>query len=189
MEYTEVEQKYRLAVPAHSVKDTLTRMEAKPGKASRQIDTYYNAPHRDFLAPTTISEWLRVRVEDNTASLNFKRWHPIEAEVKTHCDEYESAVTDPKAVTLLLDALDYKEIATVDKVREEWTTSDGDIAVAFDDVAGLGTFIEFEFKGEADSIEAATTRLDDFIATLGAELGKRIHAGYPHLALGRHTTS
>ncbi|MGH3313425.1 MAG: class IV adenylate cyclase [Streptomyces sp.] len=185
MEYTEVEQKYRLTGPAQPVKDTLTSMEAKPGEPSRQIDTYYNAPHRDFLAPEVISEWLRVRVEDNTASFNFKLWHPIDAKIKTHCDEYETTVGDPRAVTHILAALDCKEIAVVDKVREEWTTSDGDVAIAFDEVAALGTFIEFEFKGEADSIEAATARLDEFIATLDADLGERVNAGYPHLALGR----
>jgi adenylate cyclase class 2 len=187
VEYTEVEQKYRLTGPARPVKDTLARIEAKPGEPSRQIDTYYNAPHRDFLARDVISEWLRVRVEDGTASLNFKRWHPIEAAIKTHCDEYESTLGDPEAVTRLLAALDYTKIAIVDKVREEWTTSDGDIAVAFDEVAGLGTFIEFEFKGDADSVEAATTRLDAFITSLNADLGDRINAGYPHLVLGRHT--
>ncbi|MER7043877.1 class IV adenylate cyclase [Streptomyces jumonjinensis] len=185
MEYTEVEQKYRLTGPAQPVKSTLTRLEAKPGTPSRQIDTYYNAPHRDFLATEIISEWLRVRVEDATASLNFKRWHPLEAAMKTHCDEYESTVSDPEAITRLLAALDYKKIAVVDKVREEWTTSDGQIAVAFDEVADLGTFIEFEFKGEADSVEAATACLDEFIADLGAALGERVHAGYPHLVLGR----
>ncbi|MFJ4771523.1 CYTH domain-containing protein [Streptomyces uncialis] len=76
MKYIEVEQKYRLTSPAQSVKDTLTRLEAKPGTPSRQIDNYYNAPHRDFLTTEVISEWLRVRVEDDTASLNFKRWGP-----------------------------------------------------------------------------------------------------------------
>jgi adenylate cyclase class 2 len=185
VQYTEVEQKYRLAGDVQGVKDALTHLDAKPGEPSRQVDTYYNAPHRNFLAPEVISEWLRVRVEDKTASFNFKRWHPIDAAVKTHCDEYETTVTDPKAVTHILSALDYEEIAVVDKVREEWTTSNGDIAVAFDEVAGLGTFIEFEFKGEADSIEAATGRLDEFIKTLGADLGERINAGYPHLVLGR----
>ncbi|MFI1889575.1 CYTH domain-containing protein [Streptomyces jumonjinensis] len=114
---------------------------------------------------------------------------PVEAAVKTHCDEYESAVTDPEAVTRLLTALNCTEIAVVDKVREEWTTSDGQIAIAFDEVAGLGAFIEFEFKGEADSIEAATNRLDEFISGLGAGLGDRVNAGYPHLVLGRTTAT
>jgi len=56
--------------------------------------------------------------------------------------------------------------------------------VAFDTVAELGNFIEFEFKGEADTIEEATAKIEAFIASLGAELGDRIHAGYPHLTMG-----
>ncbi|WP_405999870.1 class IV adenylate cyclase [Streptomyces sp. NBC_00829] len=185
MEYTEIEQKYRLNGDVQTVKDTLAGLNAEPGEPSRQVDTYYNAPHRDFLAPDSISEWLRVRVEDGKASLNFKRWHPIEQPIKTHCDEYESEVSDPQAVTLVLTSLDCKDIAVVDKVREEWMTADGQIAVAFDEVDGLGTFIEFEFKGDAESVEAATAVLDQFIASLGADLGDRINAGYPHMALGR----
>ncbi|RKN03888.1 CYTH domain-containing protein, partial [Streptomyces radicis] len=99
---------------------------------------------------------------------------------------YESTVSDPEAITRLLAALDCTQIAVVDKVREEWITADGDIAVAFDEVAGLGTFIECEFKGEAENIQAATARLDAFVSTLDADLGDRIHAGYPHLILDRH---
>ena len=126
-----------------------------------------------------------MRVEEGASSLNFKRWHPLGAKINTHCDEYEATVSDATAVTHILSALDCKEVAVVDKVREEWVTSAGDIAVALDEVAGLGTFIEFEFKGEADSVEAATARLDAFVESLGAELGERVHAGYPHLLLGR----
>lgn len=185
MQYIEVEKKYRLTGDTQPIKDALTRLGAKPGEPSHQIDTYYNAPHRDFLAPEVISEWLRVRVEDGTASFNFKRWHPIDARIKSHCDEYETTVTDPTAVGHILNALDYQEIAVVDKVREEWTTSDGNIAIAFDEVAGLGTFVEFEFKGDADNVDVATARLDDFIANLGVNLAERINAGYPHLVLGR----
>ncbi|MEU9129355.1 class IV adenylate cyclase [Kitasatospora sp. NPDC048540] len=182
MKYIEVEQKFQLLSSPDDLKATLAARGAKAGTASRQVDTYYNAPHRDFLAGEVISEWLRVRVEDEASSLNFKRWYPLEEKIKTHCDEFETTVADAEAVTRLLGALDFTHLTTVDKVREEWV-SDG-IAVAFDTVAGLGEFIEFEFKGEADTIEQATAKIEVFIAGLGIELGDRIHAGYPHLALG-----
>lgn len=183
MKHIEVEQKYRLLSDPAALKAALIERDAEPGRPSHQIDTYYNAPHRDFLAPEHISEWLRVRVEDGTSSLNFKRWHPIEAAVKTHCDEFESTLSDAEAVQKLLDALDFTHLTTVDKVREEWHCQG--IAVAFDTVAGLGTFIEFEYKdGDATTVAQATEILDAFIADLGATLGDRIHAGYPHLALG-----
>ncbi|GAA2144263.1 hypothetical protein GCM10009760_31600 [Kitasatospora kazusensis] len=182
MKYIEVEQKYRLLSPPEGLKAALAARGAEPGTPSRQVDTYYNAPHRDFLSGEIVSEWLRVRVEDGAASLNFKRWYPLEAAVKTHCDEFESTVADAEAVTRLLGALDFTRLTTVDKVREEWLT-DG-IAVAFDTVAGVGDFVEFEFKGEADTVEEATARIEAFVAGLDIDLGDRIHAGYPHMTLG-----
>lgn len=183
MKHVEIEQKFQLISPAEELKATLTERGAKQGEESRQIDTYYNAPHKDFLAGDVISEWLRVREEgEGKASLNFKRWYPLEEKIKTHCDEFESPITEPEAVTKLLAALDFKQLVTVDKVREEWMC-DG-VAVAFDTVADLGTFIEFEFKGEAETIEDGIAQLEAFIAGLGIELGDRINAGYPHLALG-----
>ncbi|MFJ4092236.1 class IV adenylate cyclase [Kitasatospora sp. NPDC089913] len=186
MEYTEVEQKFRLVGPADGLRERLAALGARPGSPSRQVDTYYNAPHRDFLDQEVVSEWLRVRVEDGAASVNFKRFHPIASPVKTHCDEYESTVADAEAVRRLLASLDFTELTVVDKTREEWHV-DG-IAVAFDLVAGLGEFVEFEFKGEAATVAEATARLEAFIDGLGpgagAGLGERVRLGYPHLTLG-----
>ncbi|MFF8769805.1 class IV adenylate cyclase [Kitasatospora sp. NPDC015120] len=182
MKYIEVEQKFRLLSPVQELKNLLTNLGAAPGSPVRQVDTYYNAPHRDFLDNDVVSEWLRVRVEDGVASVNFKRFHPVASPVKTHCDEYESSVGDAEAVRRLLASLDFTELTVVDKTREEWHV-DG-IAVAFDSVAGLGEFVEFEFKGDADGVEQATARLEAFIAGLGVELGGRIRLGYPHMTLG-----
>ncbi|MFF3070170.1 class IV adenylate cyclase [Kitasatospora sp. NPDC057904] len=182
MKYIEVEQKYRLLGPPDDLRATLAGRGGKPGEPSRQVDTYYNSPHRDFLAGEVVSEWLRIREGDDGASVNFKLFHPVEAPVKTHCDEYESAVEDAEAVRRILAALGFTRLTVVDKVREEWT-ADG-IAVAFDTVAGLGDFVEFEFKGEAGGVAEATERIEEFIADLGVRLGDRIHLGYPHMTLG-----
>jgi adenylate cyclase class 2 len=182
MQYVEVEKKFAMPNP-DALKAKLDQLGAKPSEPTRQIDEYFNAPHRDFLAPEAISEWLRVRTEDRGASINYKRWHPVEALVKTHADEYESALSDIEAVRRLLEALDFQPLVTVDKIREEWTLSD--IEIVFDHVVGAGHYVEFEFKGDATSIEDATTQLQEFIASLGVELGKPINRGYPHILLGR----
>ncbi|WP_343949796.1 class IV adenylate cyclase [Nonomuraea longicatena] len=182
MEYIEVEQKFRLLSPVEELKAALVRRGAVPGAPARQVDTYFNAPHRDFRDDPVVSEWLRIRQEDGGASLNFKRWHPLEEPVKTHCDEYESAVSDAEAVRRVLAALDFTELTVVDKIREEWHL-DG-VAVAFDRVAGHGDFVEFEFKGEAAGVEEATAAITAFVGGLGIELGERVNVGYPHLTLG-----
>ncbi|MGH8905420.1 MAG: class IV adenylate cyclase [Egibacteraceae bacterium] len=183
MKYIEVERKLQLDEP-DALRAQLIHLDAKPSPGIRQVDTYYNAPHRDFLAPEVIFEWLRIRESDGAASINFKRWLPVDAQIKTHCEEFETAVEDVEAVRRMLRALDFTEMVTVDKVREEWTVGD-DIVVAFDTVASAGSFVEFEFEGDAETIEDAIAQLDSFIESLGVDLGQRLNRGYPHMLLGR----
>ncbi|MFI0420286.1 class IV adenylate cyclase [Spongiactinospora sp. 9N601] len=182
MKYVEVEQKFQLLSQPDDLKATLAKRGAKAGQPTRQVDTYFNAPHRDFLGGEVVSEWLRIREEEGHASLNFKRWYPLEAMIKTHCDEYESVVSDAEAVRRTLAALDFTEMTVVDKTREEWLLDE--IALAFDSVAGLGDFVEFEFKGEAENADEANAAITAFIDGLDIQLGDRINAGYPHMTLG-----
>jgi adenylate cyclase, class 2 len=182
VQYIEVEKKFALP-DLDALKAKLNALGAKPSEPTRQVDAYYNAPHRDFLAPEAISEWLRVRTEDRGSSVNFKRWHPIDALVKTHADEYETKVEDVEAISRLLDALDFTPLVTVDKTREEWKLPE--VEIVFDHVVGAGDFVEFEFKGDAANVEDATEQLKEFIASLNVELGEPINRGYPHILLGR----
>ncbi len=182
MQYIEVEKKFALPDP-DALKTKLNELGAKPSEPTHQVDAYYNAPHRDFLAPETISDWLRIRAEARGSSVNFKRWHPIDALVKTHADEYETKVVDVEAIRRLLEALDFTPLVTVDKTREEWKLPD--VEIVFDHVVDAGDFVEFEFKGDAANVEDATEQLVEFIASLGVELGEPINRGYPHILLGR----
>lgn len=182
MQYIEVEKKFALSAPA-ALKAKLEQLGAKPSEPTHQVDAYYNAPHRDFLAPEGISEWLRIRTEDRGSSINFKRWHPVDALIKTHADEYETKVDDVEAIRRLLEALDFPPLVTVDKTREEYKLPE--IEVVFDHVVDAGDFVEFEFKADAANVEDATEQLEQFIASLNVELGEPINRGYPHILLGR----
>jgi len=182
VKYIEVEKKFMLPDP-DALKDKLAELEAKPSSPTHQIDAYYNAPHRDFLAPEAVSEWLRIRTEERGCSINFKCWHPVDALIKTHADEYESTIEDVEAVRRLLEALDFTPLVTVDKTREEWKLPE--VEVVFDYVQGAGCFVEFEFTGDAENVADATARLGEFIASLDVELGEPVNRGYPHILLGR----
>lgn len=182
MQYIEVEQKFALPNPA-ALQTKLKQLGASASEPSQQVDAYCNAPHRDFTAPTAISEWLRVRTEARSSSVNFKRWHPVDAIVKTHADEYETTVSDVQAITLLLEALDFQPLVTVDKTRVTWTLPD--VEVVFDHVVDAGDFVEFEYKAHADTVEEARAELQKFIDNLDVELGEPIKRGYPHMLLGR----
>lgn len=183
MEYIEVEHKFALPDPGHLLA-RLADVGATAAGQTRQIDTYYNAPHRDFLAAEPVSEWLRVREEGDRASLNYKRWLPLGAVVKSHCDEYETPVADLDALRRLLRAVDFVPLVVVDKVRREWHLT-SDVVVAHDTVDGLGSFVEFEFVGAARDVREATDRLAKHIADLGVPLGERLIVGYPHMLLSR----
>ena len=185
VKYTEIEQKFKLD-DCDALKARLRMLGATPRAAVRQIDTYYNPPHRDFLAPDIVSEWFRVRDEDGKTSINYKRWLPLGVREKTHCDEFETLLDDGEAVQRLLAALDFVELVTVDKLREEWTVDDS-FVIALDQVSGLGSFVEFEYKGHAGSVEEANERLTDLVHDLGLQLGERDRRGYPHQLLERRS--
>ncbi|MDX8033418.1 class IV adenylate cyclase [Lentzea sp. BCCO 10_0856] len=181
MRYIEVEKKYALP-DAEDLKAKLVNRGAKAGDPTNQVDSYHNAPHRDFTEPEAISEWLRVRTDnEGNASINYKLWPAGRA----HADEFESSVGDVEAIRRMLEALGFPPLVTVNKTREAWTLDD--MEIAFDHVEGAGTFVEFEYKAEEaeQTPEGALAYLDQFIAELDVELGEQIKRGYPHILLGR----
>jgi adenylate cyclase class 2 len=180
--YVEVEKKFAVAEPAE-LRARLRQLGAEPGAEVRQVDAYYNAPHRDFLLSGVISEWLRVRTDDHGGSIAFKRFHPVGSARPTHADEFETRVDDVEAVRRLLEALDFRPLVTVEKSRTAYRLAD--VEVVFDHVVGAGDFVEFEFTGDADGVADATARLEEFIASLGVALGAEVTRGYPHMLLGR----
>ncbi len=181
MKHIEVEQKFHL-LNHDELRLRLPEAGATKIRDQRQVDVYYNAPHRDFLADKKVSEWLRLRDEDGKISITFKQWLPLTAQHKTHCNEYESDLSDGEAMRKLLAALDFSELITVDKEREEWQM--GDVIVALDTVKDLGQFVEFEYKGSAKTIDEAHKRIEACIVGLNVRLGDT-HTGYPHQLLAK----
>jgi adenylate cyclase, class 2 len=190
MKHTEVERKFTLAGP-DQMRNRLAALNATFTGQSRQVDIYYNHPARDFLARDVVSEWLRLRTDQDeegpiVSSINFKQWLPIGSPEATHAAEYESVIGDHDAVTRLLEALGFTMIITVDKTRQRWdlTTPSGPVEIAIDEVAGLGTFAEFEYTGTAD-LPYADAAISWAVQQAGTGLGERDRRGYPCLLLGR----
>ena len=148
-----------------------------------QEDVYYVPAHRDFLAETIVSEWIRIRRTDGGASFNYKRWLPVGAEVQTHCDEYETGVTDVTATELILKALDMREIVRVRKHRSSWLLHD--VEVSIDEVEGLGAFIELEAKTHSEDTDGILSSLRDLLKNLEADVLPQDRRGYPYQLLNR----
>ncbi len=190
MKHTEVERKFSLTDPDR-LRSRLAELKASLSGQSRQTDVYYNHPSRDFLAHEVVSEWLRLRTDQEdgrpaVSSINFKQWLPIGSSEATHAAEYESAIADHAALTRLLEALGFAEIITVDKKRQRWhlPTPSGPVEIAIDEVSRLGMFAEFEYADSGD-LPLADEAIIWAIDRAGVGLGERDRRGYPYLLLSR----
>jgi len=141
----EVELKVRAA--HDPLRERLASLDADRLGTVEQVDTYYDAPDRDFAAT---DEALRLRREtpvgeDPRTILTYKG-PLVDDESKTR-EEAETRVADVSATRSILAGLGYEPAATVRKERERYALSG--CTVTLDRVEGLGEFVEVERDSEA----------------------------------------
>ena len=182
MENIEIEIKIRVDESNYKFcKDFLAR-NAKFINSSQEIDQYLSPSHRNFLAPEFPYEWLRLREKNNKVILNYKHWYPENAETSTHCDEFETVVSNSDSLLKIFKELGISPLIIVDKVREKYIYKD-EFEVSLDFVKELGHFIELEYIGKSSSIEEAQGKLFEIAKTLNLDISKRDNRGYPYLML------
>jgi adenylate cyclase class 2 len=180
---TEIELK--LPLTNGDVLQKLLNSKAKFKYESFQHDVYYNAPHRDFLENSdNVNEWFRIRVAEGKAQINYKDWQPHDEKIKTHCKEFEANVDSYEQLSEILNALNFIKLIEVKKTRKAWDYMDVEISI--DSVEELGDFIELEYKGELEDVEAARKHLFEVLETLQAETSELDQRGYPYLLLEKH---
>lgn len=181
--FKEIEIKHRLHNPEHVHSQLHALGAVQVANAEFQEDTYYVPAHRNFLDEAIISEWLRIRRTADGATITYKRWLPVGADIQTHCDEYEAVIAPVEAVERIFEALDMRSIVCVRKKRSSWRLAHCEVAI--DDVDQLGSFIELEFKGECESVDQALSSLQAVLHSLQAEVAPQDRRGYPYLLLER----
>jgi len=144
---------------------------------NKQVDRYFNAPHRDFLKPQHPVEYLRLRESNKVGSINYKHWYKDSERTSTHCDEYESEISSTAALKKILDKLDFKEYLTVDKTRRSYDLT-GDFEIDLDEVEGLGHFVEIETTRDYGSVEKARAAILKVAKKLGIDTTKIDKYGY-----------
>jgi adenylate cyclase class 2 len=179
----EIEKRYKLA-DASKLRELLRSKGAVAESQTRQVDTYFNAPHRDFLMPEVITEWLRVRSEDGRASVTFKKWKDDAPGSVPYCNELETMVSDGRAIADLFQELGFVKLVTVDKLREVWRLDLG-VRVCIDNVTDLGSFVEFESLAMSSALDAAMKQIETIANECMNLLGERDIRGYPYHLLGR----
>lgn len=126
----------------------------------RETDIYYNGNDRNFMKT---DEALRIR---SRSSFNEKNSRTAEACESPHLSdschealitykgpkleltsstrkEYETSVGHRQTACMILEALGYRPVLTVDKTRREFKTADG-ITLCIDQVKGLPLYVELE---------------------------------------------
>lgn len=166
-----------------NVKPLLELLE-KEGKfvfEDHQKDEYYTPAHRDFFATKPIDEWLRVR-ESGKNSITYKNWHHGPDGKSNHCDEFETVVADAEQIRKIFDVLDIKPIITVDKLRRSWNHHDYEVSI--DEIKGLGSFVEVEFKGNGN-VDPNQIAKEMIVYLKEAGVGKVEinYVGYPYLLI------
>ncbi len=123
------------------VEDRLRRCGAEFVAEQHQRDVYYDDPLR---ALTGTDRWFRVRYQQvgdhQDVVLTYKG--PLQKDDFKKRQEIEVPVGDGDALAQILDALGYRQVIVVEKIRRAW--KQGGCLVGLDDVAELGTFVEIE---------------------------------------------
>ena len=160
----EIEKKYRLsAAQRDSVLQRLKEVGAEDRGEEFEDNTIYEGGPLKRGSCT-----LRLRRVGAKALLTYKERFPRTDAIKRQ-RENETAVDDPSAMALILDALGFKPLLVYEKRRHTWQLGQTEVVV---DELPFGLFMEIE--GEEDDINAAEQTLG--IAEFTAE-----HATYPQL--------
>jgi adenylate cyclase class 2 len=174
----EVELKVRAGHEA--VRERLSTLGATDAGAVRQVDTYYDAPNRDF---AETDEALRIRREEGpdgaTARVTYKG--PLVETASKSRREVETGVDDADDLDAILDALGFSPAAVVEKERERYVLDD--YTVTLDTVADLGEFVEIEREVPESDLEATRDEAVAHLRDLGLDPDEQIRTSYLGLLL------
>jgi adenylate cyclase class 2 len=181
----EVEIKVRAA--HDDVRERLADADATSLGRVTQVDTYFDAPHRDF---AETDEALRIRRESRTADatgegetdaqLTYKG-PLVDSESKTR-EEIEAGVENGDDVRAILESVGFAPAATVEKERECFSLQG--FTVTLDTIDGLGEFVEVEAEVETESaVPDRRNEAADLLRSLGLDPDDGIRTSYLGLLL------
>lgn len=191
----EVEVKVR--ADHEAVDERLAAVGAGTGRRVAQLDTYFDAPHRDF---AETDEAVRVRREapvegvgqdlesvvmaairgERAGAVTYKG-PLIESASKTR-EEFETGVDDVDEMASILDRLGFVPVGSVRKVRRVYEVRG--YLVTLDEVVGLGSFVEVEAEASESEIDRVREGGRDLLEELGLDPDDQIRTSYLGMLMG-----
>jgi adenylate cyclase class 2 len=178
----EVELKVRADHDA--MRERLVDIGATELGAVTQVDTYYDAPHREF-AQTDEAVRLRAETRENGGEeatshrLTYKG--PLFESASKTREEIEVEVPESDSVDAILCNLGFEPAATVRKNRDRYEYEG--YHVVLDDVANLGEFVEVEAEATEESVESVREGATEVLDALGLDPAEQIRTSYLVLLL------
>ncbi|WP_168540380.1 class IV adenylate cyclase [Anabaena sp. UHCC 0253] len=151
-------------------------------KENHQVDKYFNHPSRDFMNAKSPFEWLSIRERGDKFILNYKHFYPEDAEIQTHCDEFEVQFQGLEQLNKMFDALGFQKLITIEKTRSLYSYNN-EFEICLDTIEGLGKYIEIEAIKDFGSVETTRENLFAFAERLGIDTNHINNTGYPILLL------
>lgn len=147
-------------------------------KTVEQVDTYYNAPYKDF---GDSDEALRLRQQGSCTYLTYKG-RKLDAKSKTR-KEVEVQVCDRLKMEDILLSLGFRKTLVIVKERDIFHLTGAEICV--DRVEGLGEFVELESMAtDMSEIEKKREELISLMRRLGVA-GELIRESYLEMLLNK----
>lgn len=177
----EVEMKFALSDPAGTRRE-LERLSLQAGGTQTQRDAYFNHPAKDF---AQTDEALRMRSVGEKNFVTYKG-PARDAQTKTR-EEIETPLGDGARVAMefgeVLVKLGFRPVRTVTKSRTSWQLrwQNRDWEIAWDEVEGLGTYLEIETQAEEADYPAAKEAIQELARQLN--LGSQERRSYLRLLL------
>jgi len=152
-------------------------------KKKKQIDQYFIPQHEDFFKIDVPLEYLRVRTEDGKDELAYHFLHFDEKGELIKIDEYETGITDPKMMSIILEKMDMTNKVTVTKTRKYFIYKEFEVLI--DHIEELGHFIEVEAKDAEGTHAEIKQKCFAVLEELGVEWEKSEIEGYPRMILAK----
>lgn len=159
------------------VEKRLTEEGANFVNEERHIDTYYNAPHRDF---AETDEALRLRSVGRKNMLTYKGPR-LDTASKSRKEITLAVSREP--IEELLSSLGFSKFGQVIKLRRNYELRD--LSVSLDDVENLGTFIEVEALADETDFKFHEKRVIELLEKVGFSQGEIIRDSYLELIYGK----
>ena len=177
----EVEMKFPLDQSPAAI-ERLRGLGYSPSEPHCEADHYYNHPSRDF---AETDEAFRIRESRGGVELTFKG-PKLDRVTKTREEIEIPLQVEPHTVASarrMIEALGFRPVATVAKRRRRGVIAfqDRAVTVVWDELEGIGEFLELEMvveQGQLDEARQALLALADYL-----QLGPSTRASYLELVL------